>query len=259
MFEAGYSYESVNSARSALSSLCGTQDGHSVGSHPLVVRFMTGLFNLRPSKPRYFQFWDTSKVLCYLRQLPPVKELSLKMLTYKLAMLVALTQASRSHSISLLTIDGMLKEDNSYTMFYASLLKQCRKGKRNPIVKFKKYVLDDRICVYTTLEEYLKRTDHVRGSEKRLFISYIKPYKVVVSSTISRWIRIVLQQSGIDTNQFKSHSVRGAAASKAKLSGVSIHDILNVAGWAIEKTFANFYNKPVQLTNQNEFDKAILQ
>ena len=52
----------------------------------------------------------------------------------------------------------------------------------------------------------------------------------------------MLQYSGIDTNQFKSHSVCGAAASKAKLSRVFIHDILNVPNWASAKTFANFYN-----------------
>ena len=80
------------------------------------------------------------------------------MLMSKLAVLVALTQASQFHSISLLAIEGMLKDDNSYTMFYSSLLKHCRNGKRNPIVKFKKYVLDERICVpvYTSLEEYLR-------------------------------------------------------------------------------------------------------
>ena len=123
MYQARYSYESVNSARSALLSLCAIQDGHSVGSHPLVARFMTGLFNLCPSKPKYVQFWNTSKVLCYLWQLPPVKDISLKMLTWKLAVLVALTQASRSHSMSLLTLDGMVNDGNTYTLFYANLLK----------------------------------------------------------------------------------------------------------------------------------------
>ena len=54
----------------------------------------------------------------------------------------------------------------------------------------------------------------------------------------------------------KSYSVRGAATSKANLSGVPIHDILKVAGWANEKTFARFYNKPLQL-DQNNFDEAV--
>ena len=255
MYQAGYSYEPVNSARSALSSLCTIQDGHSVGSHPLVVRFVTGLFNLRPSKLKYVQFWVTSKVLCYLRQLPPVKDISLKMLTWKLVVLVALTQASRSHSMSLLTLEGMVKNGNTYTLFYANLLKQCRKGRWNPIVTIN---IDSRICVYSTLQEYIRQTEDIHGSQKRLFISYIKPFKVVSSPTISRWIRSVMQLSGIDTNLFKSHSVRGAAASKAKLSGVSIQDILKVASWATERTFATFYNKRLQSIDQSNFDEAVL-
>ena len=52
MFQCGYSYEFVNS----LSSLCDMQDGHLIGSHPEVVRFMTGFFNLRPSMAKYIQF-----------------------------------------------------------------------------------------------------------------------------------------------------------------------------------------------------------
>ena len=67
-----------------------------------------------------------------------------------------------------------------------------------------------------------------------------------------------MQLSGIDTNLFKSHSVHGAAASKAKLSGVSIQDILKVADWATERTFATFYNKPLQSIDQSNFGEAVL-
>lgn len=259
MFHSGYGYESINSARSALSSLCDTEDGHSVGSHPLVVRFMTGLFNLRPIKPKYSEFWDVSKVLSYLKQLSPIQDLTLKLLTYKLSMLVALTQACRSHSMSLLTLEGVKKDTDSYICIYCDLLKQCRKGKRNPVAVFKKYTLDSRICVFTVLEEYIKRTESLRGLENRLFISYIKPYKYVTSSTISRWLRNVMQLSGINIEKFKSHSIRGAVTSKAKLSGLPIQEILNVAGWSNERTFATFYNKPLESVDQNTFDRAVLE
>ena len=57
---------------------------------------MTGVFNLRPTQPRYKEFWDVALVLDYLRTLMPVSDLSLKQLSYKLAMLIALTQASRT-------------------------------------------------------------------------------------------------------------------------------------------------------------------
>lgn len=84
--------------------LCDTQDGFSVGSHPLVIRYMTGVFNLRPTQPKYKETWDVSKLLCHLKTLPPIHDLTLKLLSYKLATLIVLTQASRSHSVSLLTL-----------------------------------------------------------------------------------------------------------------------------------------------------------
>ena len=215
LYDSGYSYETINSARSALSALCERPDGFSLGTHPTIVRFMSGVFNLRPTKPKYKETWDVSKVLSFLQTLPPVQSLSLKLLTFKLAMLIALTQASRAHSISLLSVEDIQKCEDSYTLYYSGLLKQSRKGRANPFVTFRKYALDKRLCVYHTLGEYLNRTDSLRGGEKRLFISFIKPHKVVVASTISRWIKTVMRLSGINVDIYKSHSTRGASTSKA--------------------------------------------
>ena len=45
LFETNLSYSSLNTARSALSTFI-TVDGIPIGSHPLVVRFLKGVFNL---------------------------------------------------------------------------------------------------------------------------------------------------------------------------------------------------------------------
>ena len=238
MFRDGYSYDSLNTARSALSSLCDMEEDYSIGSHQLVVKFMTGVYNLRPSQPKYTETFDVSKVLCYLKTLSPVKDISLKLLNYKSAMLIALTQASRSQSLSFISLKEMVKDSDSYTLYYSDLLKQSRRGRNNPILILRKYTSDARICVVTALEEYIERTKVLRGLETRLFISFIEPYKLVSSATISRWLKTVLYLSGIDVSKFKSHSIRGAAASKAKTSGLPIQDILKVAGWASARLFA---------------------
>ena len=60
----------------------------------------------------------------------------------------------------------------------------------------------------------------------RLLLSYVKPYGPVSSDTISRWVKFVLQSSGIDVNIFKPHSTRSASTSKAKLSDVPSADIV---------------------------------
>ena len=135
LFHSRYSYETLNSARSALLSFCYIEDGNTIGSHPLVVKFLTGIYNLRSIQPRYKEFWVVSLVFQYLRTLTPVPELSLKELSYQLFILIALTQASRSQSLSLITLDDFHKDGNSNTQYYAELLKQSKKGRINPVLK----------------------------------------------------------------------------------------------------------------------------
>lgn len=93
------SYESINTARCALSALGIILDGFAVGQHPLVKRFCKGTLNLRPPRVRYKETWDVSKTISYLKTLYPLELLSLKFLTLKLVMLIALTQASRAQSL----------------------------------------------------------------------------------------------------------------------------------------------------------------
>ena len=53
LFHEGLSYETLNSARRTLSNICNIQDGYHVGSRPLTIRCMSGVFNLCPTKARY--------------------------------------------------------------------------------------------------------------------------------------------------------------------------------------------------------------
>ena len=88
-------------------------DVFSVGSHPLVIRFLKGLYNLRTPVSRYCEVWDVNQVLDYLKTLP----LLVKQLTLKLVMLIALTTASRSQSVYCLSIENMVKEPDKYILY----------------------------------------------------------------------------------------------------------------------------------------------
>lgn len=109
LFNNELSYSSINTARGALSAVGIKLDGTSVGSHSLVIRYMKGVHNIRPTRPRYSGTWDISLVLQQLRKWSPVKTLSLKHLTLKLTMLIALTNAARAQSIHLIHITNMKK------------------------------------------------------------------------------------------------------------------------------------------------------
>ena len=54
-----------------------------------------------------------------------------------------------------------------------------------------------------------------------IITSHLKPNKEIQKSTLTGWVKIVLRKADIDTSQFKAHSCRFAATSKATaLEGV---------------------------------------
>ena len=179
------------------------------------------------------------------------------MLTYKLVMLVALTQASRIQSLSLLSLENIVKTTDSYVLQYSRSLKQSTPGKPVPNIVLRQYNQDKRLCVVDTLNEYINRTRDLRGNVTALVISYLKPHCAVSTSTISRWIRSVMYLAGINIEKFKSHSVRSASASKAKLCHIPVSEIMKVAGWSSQKTFALYYNIPLE-HQSSSFADAVL-
>ena len=91
----GLLYSAINTARSAISTIPVSTGAVSLGSHPLVVRFLRGVYNSRPSLPRYTEIWDVRIVLDKLREMSPASTLALKGLTYKLVMLIGLVSAQK--------------------------------------------------------------------------------------------------------------------------------------------------------------------
>ncbi|KZS05295.1 Uncharacterized protein APZ42_031552 [Daphnia magna] len=104
---------------------------------------------------------------------------------------------------------------------------------------------NESICPVACLKKYLSATDPVRNKSNasNLFISTTKPFQTVGSPTIGCWIKVQLQEAGIDTAVFKAHSTRDVAASKAASNGVPINIILKQGHWASEFTFAKFYHR----------------
>ena len=53
-------------------------------------------------------------------------------------------------------------------------------------------------------------------SKNQLLLSYVEPHQPVVSCTIAGWLIKVMKSAGINKEEFKAHSVRGATTSKAQ-------------------------------------------
>ena len=177
LFESGIGYSGMNTARSALSCLSFKSfNGFPFGSRPTVSRFLKGVFESRPTVPRYTETLDVGKVLSYLQTIPNSEDVSLKDLTLKTVMLVSLVSAQRGQTIHYLNLDDMISSETSITFMLKKPIKQSKPGVKPLVVKFSLYPVDLSICVVTTLRAYLARTIDKRGDNKQLFISFLKPF-----------------------------------------------------------------------------------
>ena len=259
LHENGLSYSTVNTARSMLSSILQLNINSSlpVGQLPIVKRFMKGIYELRPSLPRYTATWDLSTVLNYFRKGASISVLSLKELTLKLTFLLTLLSGQRCQTVKFFSIKNMDLSDLKCIFVITEKVKQSRVGTHLKPVEFLAYPEDEKLCVIKHLQEYIKKTQVVRGDCIQLLLSHVMPHGPASKDTISRWCKNVLKSAGIDVSKFTAHSTRSASTSFLAERNVNIKDIMTSAGWSNEMTFQRYYHKPAD--NTFNFGDTILQ
>jgi integrase len=204
---------------------------------------MKGIYNKRPSLPRYSMTWDVNEVLKHLETLH-LDDINLKDLSMKCVTLLALLSGQRIQTIQGLNINCMVFTHDGCEIFIDKVLKTSKPGNHKSFLSFKSYS-NINLCIVSHLKRYTQKTEHLRNNEENVFISYQKPHKLVSTDTIARWIKNILKMSNIDIKSFGAHSTRAASMSKAATIGVPVDEILCAAGWTNAETFAKFYNKPI--------------
>ena len=116
---------------------------------------------------------------------------------------------------------------------------------------------DIRLCIVRALYVYLCRSEYLRN-RLQLSVSTMWRHKAVTKDTIDRWIKVTLRLAGTGVDMFKPHSTQAAATSAAHRKRVQVADSLKVAEWSNEKTFARFYNKPMESSVDATFSGAML-
>ena len=163
------SYSVLNTHKSMLINTLPYFDVTWINGSNLIPKLMRGYFNLNPTRPKVRTSWDVSKVLSFLRSLVPLHKLSLRLLTFKLITLIALTTASRAQTLLALDLKCMSVFTDKVVFQINKLLKTCKPG--TPVHKVVLHRFSDKkLCVVSTLSEYLSRTKHKRKSSS-LFIS----------------------------------------------------------------------------------------
>lgn len=257
LYSQGASYSALNTAKAALLTFVQVDGSNSWKDDPVLLKFFTGCFKTRIPKPKYVDTWNVETVLSYLDNFMPIEEVTFKELTLKTVALVALASGSRSQTVHLMDLNNMSSTDNNIKFFFTKPLKSTKPGQKPHTLEFEKFTVTSR-CVVHTLKEYIQRTQTLRQSS-HLWISFVKPYKAVSKDTISRWLKNVLTQSGINVELFTAHSFRMASTSKAASAGVGMHSILQTANWSSATNFEKFYHREVTDTpNKIKFAQAVL-
>ncbi|XP_060064749.1 uncharacterized protein LOC132545098 [Ylistrum balloti] len=253
LFNVGKSYSVINTHKCMLSQTLPLL-GHTVlMNNALISRFMKGVFNTNPPKPRYSSTWDVAPLQKYLGDMFPLTALEVDSLTRKLVCLIALTTAQRAQTLVNLDLEHMQNFGHYIVFTVPELMKTSKPSKPFYKVTLYKYS-QERLCVVSTLRYYVSQTVNIRKSNKHL-VSFRRGLQVS-TSTVARWMREVMMAAGID-RQFKPHSVRGASVSAAYTAGTSLRDILETANWASAESFRRFYLRDID--DPGSFSTSVLQ
>ena len=142
----------------------------------------------------------------------------------------------------LLKVEDMKMQETKCTVFFSEKHKQSRPGVHAEPAEILAFNSNSNLCLVKHLKRYLEQTKDLRSGNK-LLISYVKPHVPVVRQTLSRWVKCVLAEAGIDTCKYASHSTHVASCSAAVEGGVSLRTILKSAGWSSDRTFTKFYKR----------------
>ena len=220
-----------------------------------MIRLFKYFYKVRPLKARYSTFWPVEKLLNFLKTWHPIDSLSLRQLTLKTIALIALSSSDRGQTLHLASVNNMNVSPNKIEFVIRQKLKHTRKILRPTVITCVKSNIEE-LDVASHVSHYIDLTKDYRDDNGQLFLSW-KTKKPVVKQSLARWLKLVLKLAGIDTNNYKAHSYRGAGLSKAYQRGASLQQIVAAGNWANATTFQRFYNAPT--TNETEIGNIILE
>ena len=235
-----------------------------------LTRLLESFHRDRPKGRRGIPSWNLSLVLHQLTKAPfePLREASLKHLTFKTVFLLALGSGKRRSEIHAWQHKNIRHQSDwsKVSLFpspsFLSKNQLAKEGPESvaPVVipalapTLDKSLKSDRsLCPVRALRYYLDRTSDLRQSKELVFVSFKKGFdKDISPATISSWIKqtVILcyelsDQQAHTLHQVKAHDVRAFAASKAFQSGISLEQILAACHWKSHNTFTQFYLKDV--------------
>ena len=243
-----------------------------------LTRLLESFHRDRPKGRRGIPSWNLSLVLHQLTKAPfePLREASLKHLTFKTVFLLALGSGKRRSVIHPWQHKNIRHQSDwsKVSLFpspsFLSKNQLAKEGPESvaPVVipalapTLDKSLKSDRsLCPVRALRYYLDRTSDLRQNKELVFVSFRKGFdKDISPATISSWIKqtVILCYELSDhqahtLHQVQAQDVRAFATSKAFQSGVSLEQILAACHWKSHNTFTQFYLKDVAWADSELF------
>ncbi len=173
----------------------------------------------------------------FLNKLPDNADLSFGQVSKKFFVLLLILSARRKHTLTCIHIDKIKKSREKLTIMPMGNLKHSTPNwKEEPII-LKRFIENPKLCVASCAECYIEERKKLSVVADKLIITHKKPYIMASRDSISRWVKGFLTEAGVNTETFTTHSCRSAAASKAKLNGVPVNEIMKRCCWSHESSF----------------------
>ncbi len=240
-----------------------------IGRNDLIIRFLKGARRLSPPRPSTLPTWDLALVLDALTGpvFEPIQSASLRALSLKTALLLALASFKRVGDLQALSIEDSCIEfgpgDCRLTLkprkgYMPKVLSTPFKAQVITLSAFRPKTLAGTellstllMCPVRAVCTYIERARQFRLSEQ-LFVCFGGRTKglPVSKQRLSHWfveaIALAYSSKGVECPiGVRAHSTRGLWSSWAWANGISIQDICMAAGWSSLSTFAGFYNLDV--------------
>ena len=226
LYEKGCQYSSITLARSALASVVTLRGYATLSDHPLIKRFIKGVFHLRPPKPKYSSIWDADILLRYWQKIEDNSQLNLLELSKKVTTLLVLLHGLRISPTTTFDVN-LITMSNDTCIFYPSeLLKYDRQGRPRDKFIYKKF--ENAQFPMAATKEYLKRWTEYNVAHTKFLFTTVSPYGPPHKDTIARLVKHTLTQAGVNTNIFSFHSFRPSVSSKTDNMGVDLDTILKL-------------------------------
>ena len=188
----------------------------------------------------------------------PISNASLRDLTRKTLVLVALATAKRVEELQALSRVVSFSSSSAGLSYVPEFLAKTETAVRPLPRTFEVQSLSDFVaglsedlllCPVSSLLAYVARTSQFVNRPRRLFVSPRCPSRAMSKNGISFFLREVIVQSGASSEAVaapRAHSIHGIATSSAFFRNWSLRSVLEAASWRSNTVFTSFYLRDLQ-------------